>query len=123
MRSAQVSKACSGGHARLNGAGKAACAVVNGQDVNLLLAHKPVNDPVGRMDHFAHRWIRKLRDGPAGLWEVTQPLGCGNQLGHDDGRVVRRVLADEGVDGSEVVPGLVGPEQKSHERNRLLTSS
>jgi hypothetical protein len=27
------------------------------------------------------------------------------------------------VDGSEVVPGLVGPEQESHERNRLLTSS
>ena len=102
---------------------KSTRAVVNGQNVNFSLPDKPVDDPVRRMDHFAHRWIREFGDHATGLREVMQPFSCCNQLCDDNRRVLGRILTDERVNGGEVGLGLVGPKQGSHERNRFLTSS
>lgn len=93
------------------------------EDVNLIITDQPVDDTVRTMNHFADQRIVEFRDGPTGLGERSQPIDRGDELGDDDRRVVRRVLADERVNGDDVRTGLLGPEKRSHDKNCFVTSS
>jgi len=97
--------------------------VVDGEDVNLVHTREPIDDSVGTMNDLANGWILELRHSPTGLGKGDQPIGCGNDLGDNDRRVVRGVLTDEGANGSEVRAGLIRPENNPHDRNCFLTSS
>ncbi len=96
---------------------------MDGEDVNLIVTYKPVDDTVRTMNYLADQRIVEFRNGPTGLWERDQPIGRGDDLGYDDRRVLRRVLADERANSSEVRLGLLGPEKNPHDKNCFLTSS
>ena len=48
------------------------------EDVNLIHAHEPIDDPVRRMNHFANERVFKFRNGPTGLRKGGKPTGCAN---------------------------------------------
>ena len=93
------------------------------EDVNLVYADEPIDDAVRSMNDLTDKWVVEFRNRPTGLWERHQPIGCRNQLGHHDGRVLRGILTDEGANGSEIGTSLLGPENNSHGKNCFLTSS
>jgi hypothetical protein len=93
------------------------------EDVNLIGSDEPVDDTVRRMNYLANQWIVEFRNGPTGLRKRHQPIGCGDELGNDDRRVLRRILADERANGCKVRTGLLGPEENPHDKNCFLTSS
>jgi len=93
------------------------------QDVNLVGTHKSVDDAVRLEDDFPDQGILEFRNGSTGFRKGFQPIGRGNEPSDDDGRIVRRVLTDEGADGCQVGAGLLGPEKNPHDKNCFLTSS
>ena len=93
------------------------------EDVNLIVTYEPEDDTVRPMNHLADQRIVEFRNGPTGLRELDQPIGRVDELGDDDRRGVRRVLADECANGSEVRTGLLGPEKNPHDKICFLTSS
>jgi hypothetical protein len=98
-------------------------SVMHREDVNLVLAHEPIDDSVGSMNNLTNQRAIEFRNGPTGLRKCEQPIRRRNQLSHDDRCVVRGVLTDEGANSSEVGTGLMGPENNSHSKNCFLTSS
>jgi len=93
------------------------------QDVNLVDAHEPKDDSVRSMDDLTNKRVIEFWNRPPRLRKRDQPIGCGNELGHDDRCIVRGILTDEGANGSEIGTGLMCPENNSHGKNCFLTSS
>lgn len=96
---------------------------MDGEDVNLVLAHEPIDDSVRSMDDFTNERVVEFRNRPTRLRKGNQLVCRRNQLGNDDRCVVRGVLTDEGANRSEIGAGLVGPENSPHDKNCFLTSS
>jgi hypothetical protein len=59
-------------------------SVMNGEDVNLIVAYEPADDTVRMMNHLADQRIVEFRNGPTGLGERDQPIGRGDEVGDDD---------------------------------------
>ena len=93
------------------------------QDVNLVDSHEPTNNSVRSMNDLTNKRAIEFWNRPPRLRKCDQPVGRGNELGHDDRCVVRGVLTDEDADGSEIGTGLMCPENNSHGKNCFLTSS
>src|SRR5438552_3747148 len=93
------------------------------QDVDLIGAHQSVHDAVRPKDHFPDQGIRELWNCATGFRKGYKPLRRGNEPSDDYGRVVWRILADEGADGCQVGLGLLGPEEDPHDKSCFLTSS
>lgn len=93
------------------------------EDVNLIHTHEPIDDAVRSMHDFTHERVVEFRNRPTGFREGDQPIGCRNQLGNHDRRVMRGVLTDEGVNSGEIGTGLNSPENDPHGKNCFLTSS
>lgn len=97
--------------------------VLDGEDVNLVYAHEPIDDSVRAMNDLANLWIVEFRHSPTRLWKGGQSIGCRNDMGDNDRRVARGVLTDECANGSEIRASLIRPENSSHDKNCFLTSS
>ena len=93
------------------------------KNVNLVHPYDPIHDTVRSVSDLANERVIEFRNRPTGFREGGQPIGRRNQLSDNDRRVMRGVLTDEGVNGSEIGPGLIGPEDNPHDRNCFLTSS
>ena len=93
------------------------------EDVNLIRTHEPVDDTGRSMNDFTNELVVEFRNRPTGVREGDQPIGCRDQLGNHDRRVMRGVLTDEGVNSGEIGTGLNGPENDPHGKNCFLTSS
>ena len=44
------------------------------EDVNPILAHQPIDDPVWSMNNFADERVLEFRNGPTRLGKGTQPI-------------------------------------------------
>ena len=97
--------------------------MVDREDMDLVSAHEPIDDPVRSMNDFTNERAIEFRNRPAGFRERDQSIGCRDQLGNHDGRVMRRILTDEGANRSEIGTGLMSPENDSHGKNCFFTSS
>ena len=93
------------------------------EDMNLVGTHEPIDDPVRSMKDLTNERVVEFGNGPAGLWERDQPIGCRDQLGNHDRGVMRGILTDEGANRSEIRTGLMSPEDDPHGKNCFLTSS
>ena len=58
--------------------------MVDRQDMNLLVAHDPIDDAVRPMNDLANNWILELWNGPTGFRKVGQPIGGRDELSHNN---------------------------------------
>jgi hypothetical protein len=97
--------------------------VMDRQRLHLVVTDQPVHDAVRPADEFTHRRVFELRNRPALFRKHSELFNSRDELTYGDRSVVCGVLTDEGVDGSEVGLGLVGPVDGSNGANRFFTSS
>ena len=103
--------------------GKTLRSVMHCEHVNLVGSYKSIDDPVRLEDDFSDQGILVFRNRSTGCRKGYQPICRSNEPSYDDRRIVRRVLTDEGADGRQVGPGLLGPQENPHDKNCFLTSS
>lgn len=105
------------------GPDRATCAVMNGDDVNDLGRHDPIDDAVRPTHNLTKHRIWKFLDHSTEVRKVSERIDCTDQTTDHDLRVGWRIALDERLSRCEVSLRPSGPMQRDHARKRFLISS
>ena len=87
--------------------------MVDGQDVNLVLASEAIHDPVRSVSDLPDVWAFALRNHAARFRKGSETIGRRNDARDHHGREVKRVLADQGGEFRQ------GPNEPGESKGQL----